>query len=306
MAKNLALRGSALTDERLRRENVIDDVGHLLVRCPDQHGIVAAISGFLLQIGANIVTSDQYSTDPEGGTFFLRIAFNADGLAARRFEVETAFSERVARPFAMDWRMAYPAQKKRVALLASRHDHCLLDLLWRWRRTELDAEVVAVVSNHRDVERDVATFDVPFYHVPVDSRSRATGEAAILELLAGVVDLVVLARYMQILSRSFLADIAAPVINIHHSFLPAFVGASPYERAHERGVKLIGATAHYVTEDLDEGPIIEQDVIRVSHRHNGADLERIGRDIERVVLARAVQSHLDDRVVVHANRTVVF
>jgi formyltetrahydrofolate deformylase len=283
-----------------------NEIARLLVSCPDRHGIVAAISTFLLESGANIVTSDQYSTDPEGGAFFLRMAFRLEHLRERRPELERDFARRVAEPFAMEWRITYLSERKRVALLASRHDHCLLDLLWRWRRGELEADIVAVVSNHPDLARDVAAFDVVFHHVPVTPGSKPEAEARMLELLAGQVDLVVLARYMQILSGPFLADLGTPVINIHHSFLPAFVGANPYVRARERGVKLIGATAHYVTEDLDEGPIIEQDVARVSHRHDAADLERIGRDIERVVLARAVRGHLDDRVLVHENRTVVF
>ena len=206
----------------------------------------------------------------------------------------------------MDVRFAYASERKRVALLASREDHCLLDLLWRRRRGELDADVVAVVSNHPEHAADVAGFGVPFHHVPVPPGGKDEAEARMLELLAGEVDLVVLARYMQILSRGFLDRLGVPVINIHHSFLPAFVGADPYRRARERGVKIIGATAHYVTEELDAGPIIEQDVARVSHRESVEQLERIGRDIERVVLARAVNWHLEDRVLVHENRTVVF
>ena len=195
--------------------------------------------------------------------------------------------------------------RKRTALLASRDDHCLLDLLWRWRRGELETDIVCVVSNHPDHAADVAGFGVPYHHVPVTPDAKAEAEAQILEQLAGV-DLVVLARYMQILSRDFLDRLSVPVINIHHSFLPAFVGADPYRRARERGVKIIGATAHYVTEELDAGPIIEQDVARVSHRQGVEELERIGRDIERVVLGRAVAWHLQDRVLVHENRTVVF
>jgi formyltetrahydrofolate deformylase len=206
----------------------------------------------------------------------------------------------------MDFRFAYARERKRVALLASREDHCLLDLLWRRRRGELDADVVAVVSNHVGHRPDVAGFGVPFHHVPVPPGGKDEAEARMLELLAGQVDLVVLARYMQILSRGFLDRLGVPVINIHHSFLPAFVGADPYRRARDRGVKIIGATAHYVTEELDAGPIIEQDVARVSHRETVEQLERIGRDIERVVLARAVNWHLEDRVLVHENRTVVF
>jgi formyltetrahydrofolate deformylase len=274
---------------------VDEAVVRLLVSCPDTRGIVAAVSEFLFGRGANLVTSDQHSTDIADGRFFLRIEFT---VAAERGELESGFGRDVAQRFGMDWRFEYPADRKRVALFASREDHCLLDLLWRWRRGELPMDVIAVVSNHDDLRRDVEGFGVAFHEL--------ADEPAQLELLAGRVDLVVLARYMQILSGDFLERLGAPVINIHHSFLPAFVGGNPYRRAHERGVKLIGATAHYATTELDEGPIIEQDVERVSHRQNVADLVRIGRDIERVVLARAVSAHLDDRVLVYENRTVVF
>jgi formyltetrahydrofolate deformylase len=272
----------------------------LLVSCADRHGIIAAVSSFLSDADANILSSDQHSTDPEGGTFFMRMEFRLEGLLERRDELERAFAERVAEPLELRWRFAYGDQRKRTAILASREEHCLLDLLWRWRRGELETDVVAVISNHPDHAQDVAGFGVPYHHVP------APAEERMLELLADNVDLVVLARYMQILSRDFLERIAVPVINIHHSFLPAFIGAHPYRRARERGVKIIGATAHYVTEELDSGPIIEQDVGRVSHRQNVEELERIGRDIERVVLARAVAWHLEDRVLVHESRTVVF
>jgi formyltetrahydrofolate deformylase len=281
----------------------VDEAQHiarLLVSCPDRHGIVAAVSGFLSETDANILSSDQHSTDPEGGTFFMRMEFRLEDLPERRADLERAFGERVAGPLEMDWHFAYADRRKRTALLASREDHCLLDLLWRWRRGELDTDIACVISNHDDHAADVAGFGVPYHHVPVPAEER------MLELLAGNVDLVVLARYMQILSRDFLDRLGVPVINIHHSFLPAFVGADPYRRARERGVKIIGATAHYVTEELDAGPIIEQDVARVSHRQTVVELERIGRDIERVVLARAVNWHLEDRVLVHENRTVVF
>jgi formyltetrahydrofolate deformylase len=288
-----------VTDEREHR-------ARLLVICPDGHGIVAAISTFLFESGANILTSGQYSTDPEGGTFFLRMEFRLDELHARRRELERRFAEQVAERFGMDWRLSYPSERKRVALLASRYDHCLLDLLWRRRRGELDAEVVCVVSNHPDLEADVRGFGVPYHVVPVTPDNKPEAEARMLELLAGRVDLAVLARYMQVLSGDFLARLGAPVINIHHSFLPAFVGANPYQRAREHGVKIIGATAHYVNEELDAGPIIEQDVARVSHRQSVEELESIGRDIERVVLARAVNWHLEDRVLLHENRTVIF
>jgi formyltetrahydrofolate deformylase len=287
----------------------LDDRQHiarLLVSCPDRHGIIAAVSGFLHESDANILSSDQHSTDPEGGTFFMRMEFRLEGLADSRQTFEHAFAERVGRPFGMAWRFAYTSERKRVALFASRDDHCLLDLLWRWRRGELDADVVAVLSNHPDHSADVLGFGVSYHHVPVSPSTKADAEARMLELLAGEVDLVVLARYMQILSAEFLEQIGVPVINIHHSFLPAFIGADPYRRARDRGVKIIGATAHYVTEELDAGPIIEQDVARVSHRQSVEELERIGRDIERLVLARAVRWHLEDRVLVHENRTVVF
>jgi formyltetrahydrofolate deformylase len=206
----------------------------------------------------------------------------------------------------MQWRLEPVTSRKRVAIFASRQDHCLLDVLWRWRRGELRMDIVAVVSNHPDLEPEVADFGVPFHHIPVTPETKAEAEERQLDLLAGQVDLVLLARYMQILSGDFLERIGAPVINIHHSFLPAFAGADPYARAHARGVKLIGATAHYATEDLDEGPIIEQDVRRVTHQADPDMLEMIGRDIERTVFARAIHWHLEDRVLIHENRTIVF
>jgi len=283
------------------------NTARLLISCPDRRGIVAAVSRFLFEHGANILDADQHSTDPEGGTFFMRMEFHLDGLDIGRAELERAFAEQVAAPFGMDWSIAYATPRRKLAILVSREDHCLLDLLWRWRSGDLEADVGLVISNHRAVERDVASFGVPFAHVPVEEPdAKAAAEEAMLERLAGGFDLVVLARYMQVLSREFLAAVGAPLINIHHSFLPAFAGADPYRRAAERGVKIIGATAHYVTEQLDAGPIIEQDVARVSHRDDLAALIRTGRDIERTVLARAVRAHLADRVLVHENRTVVF
>jgi formyltetrahydrofolate deformylase len=282
-----------------------DDVARLLVSCADRHGIIAALSSSLADLGANIVGSDQYSTDPEGGRFFLRMEFHLAGLEDRRGVLETRLGA-VGEEFGMEWRLSPASRRKRVALFASRSDHCLLDLLWRWRRDELAMDVVCVISNHPDLEDDVRRFGVEYHHVPVWPERKAAAEERALALLAGELDLVVLARYMQILSAEFLTRVGVPVINIHHSFLPAFVGPGPYERAHERGVKLIGATAHYATEELDAGPIIEQDVARVSHRLGPYDLALIGRDIERVVLARAVSWHLDDRVLLDGNRTIVF
>lgn len=307
--------------------------GRLLVACADRPGIVAAVSGFLFEIGANIVSSHQYSSDPSGGRFFLRTEFFLEddiGSAAARGGHEPRgdelrehgphggdsrerealgrrFQAEVAERFAMDWRIRWWGERQRVAILVSRHEHCLIDLLWRQRRGELDGEVVAVLSNHPDLHADVQATGVPYHHVPVEGEDgMALAEARMLELLAGKVDVVVLARYMRILSGDFLARLGAPVLNIHHSFLPAFAGADPYRRAREHGVKLIGATAHYVTEELDAGPIVEQGVERVTHTQSVAELERVGRDIERVVLARALALHLDDRVIVDGGRTVVF
>ena len=281
------------------------DTARLLARCPDRPGIVAAISQFLFERGANLVTSDQYSSDPEGGAFFLRMTFRLAGVGADRANLESEFRSQLAEPFDLDWRFSYGVDRPKVAVMVSRQGHCLMDLLWRWQQDELPAELTMVISNHPDMEERVTGFGLPYHHIPVDRDDKRPAEAAALELLKGN-DLVVLARYMQILSEDFLERLGCPVINIHHSFLPAFAGAGPYQRARERGVKLIGATAHYATADLDEGPIIEQDVLRVNHRYTPADLERVGRDVERVVLARAVRSHLDDRVLVDGARTIVF
>ena len=283
-----------------------EDTARLLVRCPDRPGIVAAVSTFLHTRGANIHQSDQYSTDPEGGTFFLRMVFYLRGLSGALDEMGRAFEAEVAGGFEMDWSLQDAARPKQVAIMVSRYDHCLLDLLWRWRRRELPLDIPLVVSNHPDLADDVEQFGVRFEHVPVTKETKQEAEERQLELLGGKFDLVVLARYMQILSGGFLERVGAPVINIHHSFLPGFAGAGPYERAAERGVKLVGATSHYVTEDLDQGPIIEQDVGRVSHRDDVETLIRLGADIERTVLARAVRWHCEDRVLVHGNTTVVF
>ena len=282
------------------------DVGRLLLRCADRPGLVAAISGFLTGVGANIVSLDQHSTEQSGGTFMQRTIFHLPGLPAVRESLERDFAEQVAGPFEMDFRLTEAAKPKRVALMASREDHCLLDLLWRNRRGELDMSVVMVISNHPDLADQVRGFGVPFLHVPASKDNRPEAEQRLLELLRGNVDLVVLARYMQILTPGFLDAVGCPLINIHHSFLPAFIGAAPYRRAKERGVKLVGATAHYVTGELDEGPIIEQDVVRVDHRHSVDDLVRLGADVERVVLSRAVLWHCEDRVVRFGNQTVVF
>jgi formyltetrahydrofolate deformylase len=277
----------------------------LLIGCPDRPGIVAGASGFLFERGANIVSSHQYSSDPSGGRFFLRTEFFLDEPIDRAV-LQAEFAAEVGERFGMDWEIRWWGERQRVAILVSRYDHCLQDMLWRWRRGELDAEIVAVISNHTDLEEQVRAAGIPFHHVPVEKARKDRAEAAMLELLDGSAELLVLARYMQILSGDFLERVGMPAINIHHSFLPAFPGADPYGRARERGVKLIGATAHYVTATLDDGPIIDQDVVRVDHRQSAADLERVGRDVERLVLARAVALHLEDRVIVDGTRTVVF
>jgi len=282
------------------------DITRLLIACHDRPGIVAAVAEFLAGSGANIVRSDQHSTDPEDGEFFMRMEFNLAIADNARAAFERRFRDTVAEPFGMRWRMHQASRRQRIAIFVSRYDHCLLDLLWRWRRNELDAELTMVCSNHEDLRTDVEASGLPYHHVPVDRDRKSEAEAKLVELVAGKADVLVLARYMQILSGQFLEDVGVPVINIHHSFLPAFAGAGAYERAKERGVKLIGATAHYVTEQLDAGPIIEQDVIRVSHRDDASAMIRLGADIERIVLARAVQRHCDDSILVSGSTTIVF
>jgi len=284
----------------------MSDIGRLLVRCEDRPGLIAAVSRFLSDTGANVVSLDQFATEQTGGTFMQRAVFHLPGLSAALPDFEAEFVATVASPFDMTYRLTEASKPKRVAILASREDHCLLDLLWRNRRGELDMNVAMVIANHADLADQVRPFGVPFICVPARKDIREQAETAMLDLLRGNVDFVVLARYMQILTPRFLDEVGVPVINIHHSFLPAFIGANPYRRAKDRGVKLVGATAHYVTEDLDEGPIIEQDVVRVDHRHSVEDLVRMGADVERAVLSRAVQWHCEDRIVRFGNQTVVF
>src|SRR6202044_947719 len=243
------------------------NVARLVVSCRDREGIIATLSEALRDIGANIITSDQFSSDPYGGMFSLRMEFYVPDDAEERLSKLDARLAEIGSVFDFDYRLIDARRHKRVALFVSRYDHCLLDLLWRWRRGELDMDVIAVVSNHPDLQEEVARFGVPYHHIPVTKETKADAEQAQIDLLAGEAELVVMARYMQVLSADFLERIGCPVINIHHSFLPAFAGAGPYQRAHDRGVKLIGATAHYATEDLDEGPIIRQDVTRVRHRY---------------------------------------
>ncbi len=281
------------------------DVGRLVITCPDRPGIVAAVSQFLFEAGANITESQQYSTDPFGGTFFLRLEFHLGGLDQRAGELGERFA-RMADRFSMRWKLTRAADLKRVAIMVSRTDHALQEILWRAQSGELHADIRMIISNHTDAGEAAAWWGLPFHHIPVTPQTKDAAETAQLQLLAGEADLVILARYMQILSPRFLSEFTAPIINIHHSFLPAFAGAEPYRRAATRGVKLIGATAHYVTAELDAGPIIEQDTVRVDHRCSVSDLRRLGRHVERAVLARAVGWHLEDRVIVHQNSAIVF
>ena len=278
----------------------------LTLSCPDRPGIVSAVSTFLAQNGQNILDAQQFD-DVETQKFFMRVVFTAADLAVELSALQTGFAA-IAQRFAMEWQMRDRAAKRRVMLLASKFDHCLVDILYRWRTGELDMVPTAVVSNHpRETYAGIDFGDIPFHYLPATRETKPQQEAAIWKLVEGSkTDLVVLARYMQILSDDLSAKLSGRCINIHHSFLPGFKGARPYHQAHERGVKLIGATAHYVTRDLDEGPIIEQDVERVSHRDAPDDLVRKGRDIERRVLARALRHHLEDRVILNGRKTVVF
>ena len=276
----------------------------LLISCPDKKGLIAGISSFIAMHDGNILSADQYVSDSE--TFFMRLEIEGEGFGLGREEFAGAFAP-LARRHEMDWRLSYTDTPKRMAIMVSRYDHCLIDLLWRWDAGELEAQIPLVISNHPDLEARAETYGIPFYHLPVTKGTKAEQESRVLDLLSEHgVNLVVLARYMQILSPGFVEAYPSGIINIHHSFLPAFAGADPYRRAHERGVKTIGATAHYVTEELDAGPIIHQDVAHVTHRDTAGDLVRLGREVERRVLARAVRWHLEDRVLVDRNRTIVF
>ncbi|MEK0317429.1 formyltetrahydrofolate deformylase [Cohnella sp. 56] len=290
-------------DSKGREENA--NRARMLISCPDRPGIVAAVSQFLYEQGANILQSDQYTTDPESGMFFMRIAFDLANLEHNLPVLQEDFA-RIADRFEMRWSVYRAVRRKRLAIFVSREDHCLLELLWQWQAGDLDAEISMVISNHNDMRGLVESFGIPFHHIPVTPETKADAEKRQLELTAGKVDLVILARYMQIITPKFIEHFTNRIINIHHSFLPAFVGGKPYHQAYDRGVKLIGATAHYVTAELDAGPIIEQDVQRVSHRNNVDELRRMGRHIERIVLARAVKWHIEDRLVVYQNKTVAF
>ncbi|WP_025677782.1 formyltetrahydrofolate deformylase [Paenibacillus polymyxa] len=277
----------------------------MLVSCPDGPGIVATVSRFLYEHGANIVQSDQYTMDPSGGMFFMRIEFDLPNLSAAQLQLEQDFVA-VAEQFRMEWTISAVSRKKKLAIFVSKEDHCLVELLWQWQAGDLDADIALVVSNHPDMKEYVESFGIPYHHIPVTADTKPEAERRQLEVIGEEIDVIILARYMQIISPKFIEHYRNRIINIHHSFLPAFVGGKPYAQAYNRGVKIIGATAHYVTEELDGGPIIEQDVQRVSHGDDVNELKRIGRTIERVVLARAVKWHTEDRILVHENKTVVF
>jgi formyltetrahydrofolate deformylase len=279
------------------------DSAVLLIDCPDRKGLVARVSGLLFERGANILHADQH-IDRELGLFFMRVEFELEGFDLESFR--KAFAT-LAAELNMTWKLTSSARRPRVALFCSQYLHCMADLLHRWRTGELVCEIALIVSNHGEVANLAAFYGVPFEHVPVTAETRAAAEARQLELLKrDEIELIILARYMQILSPEFVARFPAGIINVHHSFLPAFTGSRPYHAAHARGVKLIGATSHYVTEVLDDGPIIEQDVARISHRDQVEDLVARGRDLERMVLSRAVRWHLDRRILCYGNKTVVF
>ncbi|HLR55094.1 MAG TPA: formyltetrahydrofolate deformylase [Pseudogracilibacillus sp.] len=280
--------------------------GRLLVKCLDQPGIVSALSTFLFQNDANILESTQHSSEDEHHMFFIRITFYRNNLLENKDQMEEQFKA-LAASFSMDYRFTYKAEKKKSAIYVSKEIHCLLELLWEWRSGDLDTSIELVISNHETAREVVESFGIPFFYIPASKENRQEVENEQIKLMKQYnIDLLILARYMQILTPDFVAHFPNRIINIHHSFLPAFIGARPYERAYDRGVKLIGATSHYVTNDLDEGPIIEQDIERVDHRDNIRSLKKIGQKVERQVLAKAVKWHLEDRIIVKENKTIVF
>lgn len=277
----------------------------LLITCPDQGGIIAAVAGFIARHNGNILEADQH-TDPQHSEFFIRVEIELDGFSLDRQTFGEAWRS-LADQYSMRWRIEWGNEVKRTAILVSRAGHCLTDLLWRWKTGELRIDIAFVVGNHADLDQDVRSFGIPFHHIPVTTQDKPEREAQLIALLRDAdVELVILARYMQILSPGFVAAYPSRIINIHHSFLPAFAGPKPYHHAFERGVKIIGATSHYVTEDLDDGPIIAQSTLPVDHRDTVEDLIRNGRDLERVVLATAVRLHAEDKILVSRNKTVVF
>ncbi|MGO1692093.1 MAG: formyltetrahydrofolate deformylase [Marinobacter sp.] len=277
----------------------------LVISCPDRVGIVAKVSNFL-QTYNGWITEASHHSDTYTDWFFMRHEIKAKSIPFGLEQFRAAFAP-IAEEFDMQWHIADSAQPKKVILMCSKESHCVADLLYRWHSKDINAEIVAVISNHDDLRRMVEWHDIPYHHIPVSKDNREEAFAHIDELFEGYeADVVVLARYMQILPAELCAKHAGKVINIHHSFLPSFAGARPYHQAYTRGVKLIGATCHYVTQDLDEGPIIEQDVIRISHSDSIQDIVRLGKDVEKNVLARGLRSHIEDRVITHENKTVVF
>jgi formyltetrahydrofolate deformylase len=283
-----------------------NDTAILLVHCPDRQGLVAAITTAIHRLHGNVIDLDQH-VDAERGVFFMRVEWDLSGFGATLEEFAREFARGVAEPFGMRWQLHRTSRRQRVAIFVSRYNHCLYDMLARWQSGEWAIDIPVVVSNHTDLEPVARRYDLRFEHVPVTAQTKPEAERRVLDLLATLdVDLVVLARYMQVLSPEFVARFAERVIHIHHSFLPAFVGANPYRAAFARGVKLIGATSHYVTSDLDAGPIIAQATVPVSHKDSVDDMVRKGRDLEKIVLARAVHAHLRRQVLVYDNRTVVF
>lgn len=278
----------------------------LLIHCPDQKGIVVAITEFIYRNGGNILYLDQH-VDAGQGVFFMRVEWDLENFALPAGEIDTAFAERVAGRFAMQWQLHFSDEVQRMALFVSKQPHCFYDILARYEAGELQVEIPLIVSNHPDLQTAAERLGIAYYHLPVNRENRDQQELRHLELLEQHrIDFIVLARYMQILGNGFIENYPQRIINIHHSFLPAFPGARPYHSAYERGVKIIGATSHYVTAELDAGPIIEQDVVRVSHEDSVEDMVRKGRDLEKIVLARAVWHHLRNNVLVYENRTIVF
>lgn len=286
--------------------NRLENRARLLVKCPDKLGIVSVLSSFLHNHNANIIESSQFSTDPENGTFFIRIEYHCDNLPAKAVEMEKEF-ERIAEDYQMEYHFYYRNVRQRSAIFVSKEPHCLLELLWEWQNGDLEMDIALVISNHETARPMVEALGIPFYYIPANKNIREQVEKEQIRLVEEYnVDVLILARYMQILTPEFVDHFKNRIINIHHSFLPAFIGANPYQRAFARGVKLIGATSHYVTNDLDEGPIIEQDVERVDHRDNAEQLKKIGAQIERRVLVKAVKWHIENRIIVEDNKTIVF
>lgn len=294
------------TSTTVRNDKQLQNRARILVKCPDKPGIVAVLSSFLHKHNANIIESSQYSSDPEHGTFFIRIEYHCENLVSKRDEMEQDFAS-IAAEHDMDYSFHYRAIRQRAAIYVSKETHCLMELLWEWQNGDLEMDIAVVISNAEVARPIVESLGIPFYYIPANKDIREQVEQQQIRLMEEYkVDLLILARYMQILTPNFVSHFENRIINIHHSFLPAFVGADPYTRAFNRGVKLIGATSHYVTNDLDEGPIIEQDVERVDHRADVPTLKKIGRKIERRVLVNAVKWHLENRIIVEENKTIIF